>query len=754
MAEISATIGLRPTRIGFLVRPNDINSITKIMQICSCIWGGFYNPIIPVFRVSPKDWRGKYVDKVKGLNVAKGYIRFFEPDVYVESEEGLLEEVGLSALRKTHSMEPLIVSLDEFLKPREHREWSEPFFGLNIVDVFKNLYETEHRFQLKTPRDAVYVIDDVDTALVDAIFGSFPKQSHAAYFSKGYVDVFSPKELKPTPDTWLEVYANGAQTPLRATKHKLVTQRSWHHDEVIYVFDPDRPTDLIDLWNLRLEPRPILPVPLKWFQQLSEFLRQVILDTYRPVVGNPHGVMHHATIEFARSINKELREHIVQSLSDLPTGSFVIKNCRNSIWHEHVEERVHKDRRMSIVSEEQRTTIEIKSGELLSSTFKTLSPAFASEFGGHDNRWVNTLTLRKFGCDDIATVIPFNLFDRNWPRFGISTDGASIGSEGWTFGQRFKNSTEYLKFLTMEDAIIGSLGVLGVNAKLSDPGHIAKQMLDSVGGIRGVHLFANLETLQLLNNMAGSLRRRANENETIEETFEGRSSPIKNWVDHISKRKALRPIPEVSLANFTNQNIIKLGLETNCPHCQVANWHSLTAVDYEVICERCLKKYDFPQAGFVAWRRSERSGYQENPQLIIGEAKSFGQGNLIKADDLAKLKAIGRKLPGTFIVISVLRKHFTDYEKKLLKSFVNWSRRIDVHGRPTNPVILLTANELFFEFLMSATWEKLGDIYKPFANYEHTHNLYNFAEATQRIYLGIDSHYEWKASKWKKRKVL
>ena len=34
-------------------------------------------------------------------------------------------------------------------------------------------------------------------------------------------------------------------------------------------------------------------------------------------------------------------------------------------------------------------------------------------------------------------------------------------------------------------------------------------MLDHLGGLWGVHLLADLETLQLLNKMAGGLRRRA-----------------------------------------------------------------------------------------------------------------------------------------------------------------------------------------------------------------------------------------------------
>lgn len=270
----------------------------------------------------------------------------------------------------------------------------------------------------------------------------------------------------------------------------------------------------------------------------------------------------------------------------------------------------------------------------------------------------------------------------------------------------------------------------------------------------------------------------------------------------------------MELADFTKRNLIKLGLETLCPHCQATNWHSLTAVDYDVACERCLKPYDFPQAqlrennrnwhyrvvgpfsvpdygrgsygallalrvmnsfgssfdgmtfstavnlkfdgidveaDFVAWRRSETHGAHNPPDLLIGETKSLGQGDLIKPKDLSKLKAIGRKLPGAILVISVLRKTFTPPEKKWLQRFVKWCRRPDDHGRQTNPVILLTANELFFEHLISATWEELGEPFKSFADYEHTRNLYSFADATQRIYLGLPSFEEWEDGEWKKR---
>lgn len=816
MAEIGASIKLRPTRIGFLVRPNDMTSIRKIMRICTCIWGGIYNPIIPVFQRPPSEWNLKpYTTRLKGIDVAKGYINFYEPDVYVESEHGLLEELGLGALREKHTINSSIISLDDFLKPEDGKDWSEPFFGLNILDVYKDLYDTEHRFKLKHERAAVLIKEENGSGLAQAVFGVYPKSKDSDYIKEGFVDVFSPKILKATPESWLEVFKNGAETPLQLTKHKLNIERYWNHDLVIYVFDPKRSTDLIDLWNLRLEPNPILPVPIEWFKQLSEFLSEVIIEEFRPLRGNSHGVTHHATIEFGRSIETNIREEALKHLKKFPEGALSVKHWRNSVWEEHDDDRIYKNKRMKVTAEEQQVTLDLKEDTKWTTTFEAITPKFAERYGGHNFRWVNTLMLSGFGIEAIARVIPFNHFDRSWPRLGFG-DKVIVGSEGWVFGQKYKNTREYVSLINMEEAVIGSLKASGIDAKLSDPGHVAKQMLESLNGLRGVSLIAHLDTIKLINNMANSLRRKSNEIDSTEETFERRSATRKQWTDLISKRNTKISLRNTNLEAFTKSNIIKLGLETQCPNCQAHNWHTLTAVDYKITCERCLKVYDFPQASlrehngnwfyrvvgpfsvpdyaqgsysvlltlralqslgssmdemtfstalelhfdgmdaeadFVVWRRKENHDFHKKPDLLIGEAKSFGIGDLIKPKDLVKLKQIGKKLPGAFIVISVLRGHYTESEIRILKSFVKWCRRFNSNGLPTNPLILLTSNELFFDFQISETWENLGKAYKPFTDYEHSGNLSRFADATQQIYLGIESFYEWRNKEYKKKRV-
>lgn len=818
MTDAHLTIRLRPTRIGFLVNPTDMASIRKIMRYCACLWGGLYNPIIPVFRNPPKEWRPERFDRFAGYQVARGYIRFFEPDVFVEATAGMAEKVGLLSLRERPTFHPQVVSLEDFLAPRDHRDWAEPAFGLNIVDVFRHLYEAEQRFQHRTPNEVLSIKPDRSSGVTEAVFGVFPSGKFVDYIANGYKDVFNPTTVNASANSWKNVFEGHSLTPLRVTRHGADGQRFWHDDVVVFVFDPSKSTDLIDLWNLRLEPNPVLPVPVDWVEEVSDFVKRLLNETHRPIQGNPNGVMHQATVEFGRSLPKDVIDSVVEKLSmGVDKGALCVKSWRNRIWEKHVGEPwVASERRMLITADEGRVTVPIKEsrGEL-SATFEALSPPFAAKYAGHDYRWINVVGLSVYNSHDIATVFPFNTYDRSWPRLRFGGYQVLVGSEGWIFSQRYKNSSENLLLMRSEEALIGTLKQYGIDAKLSDPGHIAQQMLQHLNGLWATHLLADAETLQLLNKMAGGLRRKSNETDTIEEQFDRKTVSRKDWLDLIAKRVTKNRLPRLNLADFTDRKIIRLGLETECPNCKVTNWHGLGDVDYEVTCERCLNVYGFPQAELrehnknwayrvigpfsvpdygrgaygvlltlralaainvrhelstfstaldlkigdtpaeidfaVLHHEGERLNHTSEPQLLIGEAKSFGAGDLVKTRDLNRLKLVASKLPNTFVVISVLRDSFTPSEIKRLKSFVQWGRRPNVHGQPTNPVILLTGVELFAEDYIQSEWENLLEPYKSFSDSLSIRTLYCFADATQQIYLGLPSYHKWREEIWKIR---
>ena len=66
MTDLSAVVRLRPARIALLVRPNDTRSVRRFMRISACMWGGIYNPIIPVF--ATRRAFGDEISKAKRLD--------------------------------------------------------------------------------------------------------------------------------------------------------------------------------------------------------------------------------------------------------------------------------------------------------------------------------------------------------------------------------------------------------------------------------------------------------------------------------------------------------------------------------------------------------------------------------------------------------------------------------------------------------------------------------------------------------------
>jgi hypothetical protein len=539
MPEVNIDLRLRPVRIGLLVRPSDRRSILTFMRACSCVWGGMYNPIIPVLRRFPKAWPLENFERYKPADIAKGYIRFFEPDVYVEAADGLLEEAGLASLREERTFEPRVIKLEQLIAPQDNRDWAETQFGLDIINVISDLYKSEHQFKRKDERTAYLVRPDKTDGLVEAVFGRYPDDAAATHIGQNYAGAFDAVEVESSPETWIEVFKKQATVPLYLTQYGLEKTRYWHHRRVIYIFDPKQATDLIDVWNLRLEPSPILPVPLQWVDALMGEFREIVTAEHRPIRGNPQGLMHNATIEFARSISQEVAATIIKTVSDglAPNVRFSAKHWRNRVWAAPADGVQPRPELLKVTAQERSSVATLASAV---ARFDTLAPSFAERYGRASVRWVNAASVSTYGVENFATVLPFNTFDKSWPRIGATNDVPNIGREGWVFDQKFKNLAESIGFLTPEEAITQFLKLRGIQATLSEPGQIAKQMIDQLGGLIRVGLLADVETLDLLNNMAGGLRRKNNDQDEVEETFEGRRAPVKKWNDLIARRKNRR----------------------------------------------------------------------------------------------------------------------------------------------------------------------------------------------------------------------
>ena len=266
--------------------------------------------------------------------------------------------------------------------------------------------------------------------------------------------------------------------------------------------------------------------------------------------GNPHGVMHRTTVEFARSIPEERQRDCIDMLGPgLPPGSLVRKPWRTRVWERYRDERVEPPRRVRVIAQERNLTLAVGGRESTTTEFATLSPDFASLYGGRRARWVNDVNLVSFGRADIATVLPPNATNSAWPRLDYLDERVVVGTEGWSFPQQYKDWTQTIRLPTQEEAVVDSLEHLGVSAKLSDAGQVAKQMLQQLVGLNGLGLLAYPDTLKLLNEMAGGMRIRQQGEAVVEEVSDPRTRSERHWNAHLAQRRnrglvqGVRPFP-------------------------------------------------------------------------------------------------------------------------------------------------------------------------------------------------------------------
>ena len=77
------TLKCRPLRLAFLIPP-DKGALRTVIQTNSALWGGTFNPIIPVYAHAPKVWKDYPGQKISMKDRIAGYVRAFDPDFIVD----------------------------------------------------------------------------------------------------------------------------------------------------------------------------------------------------------------------------------------------------------------------------------------------------------------------------------------------------------------------------------------------------------------------------------------------------------------------------------------------------------------------------------------------------------------------------------------------------------------------------------------------------------------------------------------------
>jgi hypothetical protein len=596
--RFSASLRLRPMRIGFLVNPRNFDAVRRCIQLNTCFWGGLYNPIIPVFDRSPARWHLLHF-RPKGRDIGRGYMRFFEPDVVVEAETGLAAKVGWKPGERYLNTARLI-SLDELIT-KDQAGRTNFATGVDITAIHGFLYQKEFKYQLKREEKFAIMkgVSEKD-AFFDAVVGVFPDNENLRYIEENYREAFQPTELSRSSDTFLSLMQEPVLTPFRFTRYGLNEDYSGHSDLRFFVFDPSDSQDLIDFWNLRQFDRDVIPIHIQWFERCVPMMRDYIEKNFRSIPGNPFGTMFQATVQFARSIEEEGAEALInEHLRNLPQGSVTVQFWYESIW-EHGDERFISRPKCVRLTAETSGIDENIIGANLHITF--LTPVLEFLKDGHwYNRatWMNVIQPSEASSDtdELATVYPTNTYNPVFPRIRLD-DWAAISREGWLFPERHIGHSVYAQLQLGRDAFSGWFATHDIRASPSDAGRVAEQIIRAAGGLRSCAMFADEAVVKLLDDMAATrvLRNRGATRVPEESNFPDRAAPLQRWERLFNSKAATRRMRWITLERFTEKPILRAGLEIKCPHCAQRNWFDVKTLDYTLVCTRCLQEFSFPQA--------------------------------------------------------------------------------------------------------------------------------------------------------------
>jgi hypothetical protein len=101
-----------------------------------------------------------------------------------------------------------------------------------------------------------------------------------------------------------------------------------------------------------------------------------------------------------------------------------------------------------------------------------------------------------------------------------------------------------------------------------------------------------------------------------------------------------------------------------------------------------------------------RFSHRSSPHLIIGECKSF---NRFEEKDFTRARLTAQLFPGAVLCFCTFNESLDKNEiRGLIRLAERGRARLDV-GKQMNPILILTARELFSEFKMTDFYSLYGD---------------------------------------------
>lgn len=266
----SINLRVRPLRLGYLVNPSDSQQVREAIRLSTSLWGGTYNPMIPVYSRTPSSWADKPLRPPSAETVVRGFIDAFDPDILVQFTTSPPAAAKQSGVR--------IIKPEDVWHYHDKEGDLHPTFGIGIFETAHGHFDKYFKYKMKyPPKVIVPSIPNTHGLFWGSVFGEVPGKLYGP-LREHYFEALEVEECQLEIARLREFLTGGVIFPRRLGRFGL---KQRHHSGLrerasVFFFDATRSEDIVDFWNLRATGRQVLPVP-KQYSDTDEF-RQLAMQ--------------------------------------------------------------------------------------------------------------------------------------------------------------------------------------------------------------------------------------------------------------------------------------------------------------------------------------------------------------------------------------------------------------------------------------------------------------------------------------------
>lgn len=705
MATTSISVRHRPNRIGFLVRPGELADLEQAAGICTLLWGGLRNPIIPI--------------AAKDDATADRLLKEFQVDVLFPVSES--DPIKQFAERYPYLNNPQL-SAREIFQEDWHTKKKKIAY-LDVLNAVERYWERDFK-HAPADRDSTcrLVTWDQTDRLKEVFalsFGAYPTNLNLMQeFRTGFLNGLRAKEVVIRAAGVLDTGIADAITPMRLTGIDLQgfqgSFRTWQGG--VYFGDAKNFADLTTFWNLRAAGAAMEFAPLSDLARVEGYIK-VHLQQLDDQANRHPNIESHIAICY-----RDRHDDVMAALQQFPTrkrillcrcddgaiGSLIVKPAMFCFdWDSATGFVEQEDGRYTV-------TLPLPDKHfLVNSPRSTDDQSMAVSVEPHGN----------FGYPDHTLAPPFvpelnEIYSRK-----ICFDPWRVRSEEDGIGVFTRTSDKTLQLHPMPNAevIEALLERAGLKIRASAGGRLADRLLEKLDGLEGTRVFKIRGVRQLVAGLTS--QKAVGRGDATKEIWNGGQFKEHEGL-YIEQRDAPTLGTDATFDFLLRHDFFRAGLELTCDRCGLESWLSLRQVDDEWICEYCGHRnttslhirnrgdWRFRKSGLLAKDNNQEGAIPvllsllvvervfngnatlrmtsvhiegvpkceidfmaihyrgEEIEWALGEAKSAG--GVIEADDVAHMKAVADKLKATgvktYLVFSKTADSFSAEEMELVSA--------------------------------------------------------------------------------------